>query len=191
MAAYHFLLVSHFQLSIFYTLFNHAKTGLSCSVQQSPQYHFMKTCICLAFIACFLVACNTVTQPAPTVSPLQGTWQLISGTTIEKNDTVITLYTTGRSFIKVINATHFAFMGHDLSKGRDSAAFYSSGGGTYTLQDSAYTEHLAYCNDRAWEGNDFNFTITISNDTLIQQGLEKIDSIGVNRINIEKYIRFK
>ena len=32
---------------------------------------------------------------------------------------------------------------------------------------------------------------TISNDTLIQQGVEKIDSIGVNRLNIEKYIRMQ
>jgi hypothetical protein len=27
-----------------------------------------------------------------------------------------------------------------------------------------------------WEGNDFHFTITINNDTLVQQGIEKIDS---------------
>ena len=59
------------------------------------------------------------------------------------------------------------------------------------LNDSEYTEHLEYCNDRQWEGNDFSFTITINNDTLIQQGIEKIDSIGVNRMNIEKYVRLK
>jgi hypothetical protein len=80
---------------------------------------------------------------------------------------------------------------HDLNKGKDSIAEFSSGGGSYTLKDSSYTEHLEYCNDRQWEGNDFSFTVTISNDTLIQQGIEKIDSIGVNRLNIEKYIRLK
>ncbi len=41
------------------------------------------------------------------------------------------------------------------------------------------------------EGTDFQFTVAINNDTLIQQGTEKIDSIGVNRINIEKYMRVK
>jgi len=61
----------------------------------------------------------------------------------------------------------------------------------YELKDSAYTEHLEYCSDRAWEGNDFHFTVTISNDTLIQQGIEKIEAAGVNRINIEKYTRVK
>ena len=122
---------------------------------------------------------------------IEGTWKLISGTLIEKNDTTVTDYTKDKSFIKVINDTHFAFMGHDLTNGKDSAAFYSSGGGNYTLNASNYSEHLEYCNDRQWEGNDFSFTITINNDTLIQQGIEKIDSIGVNRLNIEKYVRLK
>jgi uncharacterized lipoprotein YehR (DUF1307 family) len=151
--------------------------------------------ICIAVVMLF-AACNNAeqTQTSKVISnPIEGTWKLISGTTIEKNDTVVTDYTTNKSFIKIINATHFAFMGHDLNKGKgkDSAAFFSSGGGKYELKDSAYTEHLEYCNAREWEGNDFSFTITINNDTLTQQGLEKIDSIGVNRINIEKYIRMQ
>ncbi|MBS1745352.1 MAG: hypothetical protein JST21_04190 [Bacteroidetes bacterium] len=122
---------------------------------------------------------------------ITGTWQLISGTLIEKNNTTVTDYTLGKSFIKIINATHFAFMGHDLNKGKDSTAFYSSGGGRYDLKDSSYTEHLEYCNDRQWEGNSFDFIIHINNDTLVQQGVEKIDSLGINRINIEKYVRLK
>jgi len=110
---------------------------------------------------------------------------------VEKNDTTVTDYSKGKSFIKIINKTHFAFMGHDLNKGKDSTVFFSSGGGTYHLNDSAYTEHLEYCNAREWEGNDFHFTVHISNDTLVQQGIEKIDSIGVNRVNTEKYVRLK
>jgi hypothetical protein len=153
----------------------------------------MKTIICLASISLLLFACtNSVKQESSVTEklPIQGTWKLISGTTIEKNDTTITDYTKERSFIKIINATHFAFLGHDLNKGKDSA-FFSSGGGKYELDDTAYTEHLEYCDDRQWEGNDFHFTVSISNDTLVQQGIEKIDSIGVNRINIEKYKRLK
>ncbi len=76
------------------------------------------------------------------------------------------------------------------NKGADSTkASYSSGGGTYTLKDSTYTEHLEYCNARNWEGNNFTFTVTLKGDTLIQQGIEKIESEGVNRINIEKYVK--
>jgi hypothetical protein len=143
-------------------------------------------CIIVAFI--FFIACETKKQSLP----LAGTWQLISGTLIEKGDTTVTDYTTGKKFIKVINDTHFSFTGHDLGNGKDSAtAFYSSGAGTYSLADSTYTEHLEFCSDRAWEQHDFTFTVTISNDTLVQQGIEKVEATGVNRLNIEKYKRMK
>ena len=123
--------------------------------------------------------------------PIEGTWKLLSGTTIEKGDSTVTDYTKNVQFIKIINKTHFAFFNHDLKKGKDSTAVFSSGGGSYTITDSLYTEHLEYCSDRQWENNDFKFTVTINNDTLIQKGIEKIENIGVNRINIEKYIRIK
>lgn len=141
----------------------------------------------------WLMACNNVENKTITTTalPLQGTWKLLNGTLIEKGDTTVTDYTKGTSFIKIINPTHFAFLSHDLNKGKDTANAFLAGGGRYTLKDSLYTEHLEYCNDRQWEGNDFQFTIAIHNDTLIQQGLEKIDSIGVNRLNIEKYVRVK
>jgi hypothetical protein len=122
---------------------------------------------------------------------ITGTWKLISGTLIEKGDTTVTWYTKDVSFIKIINDTHFAFLSHDLNKGKDSSAMYSSGGGSYSLKNNQYTEHLEYCNDRQWEGNDFSFTISINKDTLIQTGIEKVADAGVNRLNIEKYIRWK
>lgn len=125
------------------------------------------------------------------VLPIAGTWKLITGTLIEKSDTVVTDYTKNISFIKIINDTHFAFLQHDLNKGKDSLAAFGSGGGSYSLIDSSYTEHLEYCSDREWEGNDFTFTVTIKNDTLIQSGIEKVESEGINRINIEKYVRLK
>ncbi|MES1217365.1 MAG: hypothetical protein ABUT20_17775 [Bacteroidota bacterium] len=131
------------------------------------------------------------TEPKPTIIPIKGSWKLLTGTLIEKGDTIITDYTKGKEFIKIINDTHFAFLSHDLNKGKGTDAAFSSGGGNYSLKDSLYTEHLLYCSAREWEGNDFQFTVTINNDTLIQQGIEKIDSIGVNRINIEKYVRIK
>ena len=126
----------------------------------------------------------------PSMTPLAGTWQLITGTLIEKGDTVVTDYTKKISFIKIINETHFAFLQHDLNKGKDSAVFVA-GGGRYSLNDTLYTEHLEYCSAREWEGNDFTFTIKIKNDTLIQSGVEKVESKGVNRLNIEKYVRVK
>ena len=133
---------------------------------------------------------EALTEVPSTSRGIKGTWKLISGTLIEKNDTTTTDYTKGKSFIKIINDTHFAFLLHDLKQGKDSSAVYSSGGGTYTLTDSTYTEHLEYCSDRNWEGHDFPFNISISNDTLIQRGVEKIEASGIDRLNIERYVRF-
>jgi hypothetical protein len=148
----------------------------------------------LAMVSSILLSCGTATTdntPKPAVIPLIGTWKLLSGTLIEKGDTTVTDYTKNTSFIKIINDTHFAFMQHDLKKGKDTAAVFSSGAGSYTLTDSSYTERLEYCSAREWEGNDFKFTVVINGDTLTQTGIEKVESAGVNRLNIEKYIRVK
>jgi hypothetical protein len=154
----------------------------------------MKRIIHLALVCSMLASCGITMQndnTAATAMPIVGSWQLISGTLIEKGNTTVTDYTKNKSFIKIINATHFAFLQHDLSKGKNADSSFSSGGGHYTLKDSSYTEHLEYCNDRQWEGNDFSFTVTIKNDTLVQTGIEKVESAGINRLNIEKYVRLK
>ncbi len=142
-------------------------------------------------LSTFVLSCSVKQERSEQLSsPLVGTWQLVSGTIIERGDTTVTDYTKDRSFIKIINDSHFAFLLHDLNAG-DSSAVYGSGGGKYDLTDSAYTEHLEYCNDRQWEGHDFVFTITIKGDTLVQRGTEEIKSEGINRMNTEKYFRVK
>lgn len=128
-------------------------------------------------------------QPA---NPITGTWKLFSGTTIEKNDSTVTDYTKGQEMIKIITDSHFAFFRHDLDKGKDTAkAIYSSGAGRYTLAGDQYTEQLDYCDAREWEGHVFPFTISVKGDTLIQQGVEKLENLGIDRLIIEKYIRVK
>lgn len=137
-----------------------------------------------------VVSCTSTSEPATSSNPLNGTWKLLSGTLIENGDTVITDYTGNVSFIKIINDDHFAFLQHDLNHGKDTAtALFVAGGGPYVLKDSIYTETLEYCNDRSWEGNDFSFTVTVKNDTLIQKGMEIIEEQGINRLNIEIYKR--
>ena len=154
----------------------------------------MKYAIPFFVICLFFISCQPNPETAKTTSaanPLAGTWQLISGTTIQGKDTTTTDYTKNKRFLKIINDSHFSFVGHDLNKGKDSLAFYSSGAGTYTLKDSNYTEHLQFCSDRAWEGNDFSFHIQISNDSLTQIGVEKVEKLNVDRLNIERYVRVK
>ncbi len=155
----------------------------------------MKFRLIALILLCGVISCQTKQdsdKPAAAVNPMIGTWKLVSGMTIQGKDTTVTDYTKNKNFLKIINATHFAFVDHDLTKGKDSAkASYVSGAGTYTLTDTSYTEHLEYCSDRAWEGNDFTFHVDIHNDSLTQTGIEKLEKLGINRLNIEKYVRFK
>ena len=155
----------------------------------------MKIPFALLLIVTGLSSCSTKTADAPKATPTQlpitGTWQLVERTVIEKGDTVTTKPAANESFIKIINDSHFAFLQHDLSKGKASPAVFVAGGGKYSLTDSLYTEKLEYCSARNWEGNDFSFTVSLQNDTLIQSGVEKVASAGVDRINIEKYSRLK
>jgi hypothetical protein len=138
-----------------------------------------------------ITACTESPKKDPQIAnevSLKGTWRLLTGTIIEKGDTTVTDYTTDRSFIKIINDSHFSFLNHTLRK--DTTDF-SAGGGTYSLNGNNYTEHLEYCSAKEWEGYDFSFTVTITGDTLVQSGVEKIEAEGINRINTEKYIKVK
>ena len=152
--------------------------------------------IILLFLCAFATLCACKERAAdgrskPAQYALAGSWRLISGTVMEKGDTTTTDYTKNTSFVKIINETHFAFLQHDLSKGKDTGAVFAAGGGSYSLSGNQYTERLEYCSAREWEGNEFKFTVDIKNDTLIQQGIEKVESAGVNRVNTEKYVRLK
>jgi len=137
---------------------------------------------------CLLLSCSA---SSTTSVPLAGTWQLVSATAITQGDSTVTDYTKGVSMIKIINDSHFAFLRHDLGAPRDSSNHFDAGGGSYTLEGHTYTEHLDYYADRNWEGKTFVFTVSIHNDTLTQRGIEKVESAGIDREIIERYVRVK
>ena len=134
-----------------------------------------------------LMACNS----KPDGLRLNGTWRLLSGTTITRGVSEVTDYTKDQSMIKIINESHFAFLKHNPNAPKDSSNKFDAGGGSYTLKGDQYTEHLDYYNDRNWEGKTFTFTVSIDNDTLVQKGIEKVEGAGVDRQIIEKYLRVK
>ncbi|HPH45416.1 MAG TPA: hypothetical protein PLJ60_01860 [Chryseolinea sp.] len=150
--------------------------------------------ILIVLVAVILQSCNEKyhndESTLPTTS-LQGTWKLISETKIENSDTTFVELKKDREMIKILNETHFSFLNHDTNKGKDSTATFVAGGGQYTLKGNQYKEYLSYCSAREWEGNSFDFTVIIQNDTLIQSGREKIEGTTIDRIIIEKYSRVK
>lgn len=169
--------------------FNTRKNSFTFRKYFSSTYSDMKSVFSLLALAMLFYSCSE--QKTNHTLPITGTWQLLSGTLVEKGDTTITLYGDKAKMIKIINDTHFSFLNHDLNHGKDSTASFVAGGGRYTLNGDQYTEFLEYCNDRNWEGHEFQFTVSIKNDTLIQTGVEKIENLGVERLNMEKYVRVK
>ncbi len=95
------------------------------------------------------------------------------------------------SFIKILNGSHFAFLQHDLNKGKDSTASFFGGRWTYTLKRQRLYREIGILQCPGVGGNEFHFTISIHNDTLVQRGVEKVEAAGVERLNIEKYVRVK
>jgi hypothetical protein len=161
--------------------------------QLIPQFLFALT-ILITIFSCQQNKTNLseATEVTDTTKSLAGTWQLISSKVITKGDTAVTFAAKDQKMIKMFNDTHFAFFQHDLKKGSDSTnTVFGAGGGTYSLNGAEYKEHLEYCNARGWENQDFTFTLTIKNDTMVQSGVEKIDSLNVDRIIIEEYIKTK
>jgi len=139
-----------------------------------------------------LSACQTKKEKEEILSMhLNGTWQLITGTTITKGVSAVTDYTKNQRMHKIVNDTHFAFLKHAINTPKDSTNAFDAGGGRYTLKGNQYTEHLDFYSDKKWEGKTFTFTISIKKDTLTQKGLEKVEGTGIDRIIIEKYVKVK
>ena len=149
----------------------------------------MKVIITLILTVTIFMSCDVNTGKKTPV-PLVGTWQLIAASSTEKDSTFSTFNPDIR-MIKIINDTHFAFFSHDLNHGKDSTAAFTAGGGTYTLADSVYTENLQYFIDREWEDHKFEFVVKVSNDTLTQRGIEKLENLGIDRVIVETYVRVK
>ncbi|QDW24704.1 hypothetical protein [Pedobacter sp. KBS0701] len=143
----------------------------------------------LALFAGFsLLACSNKKDSGKGLE-IQGTWQLVSATTIDKGKSETTDYSGKLKMIKLFNNSHFAFLKHSLDP-KDTTSF-DAGGGTFVLKGDDYTEYLEYYKNKDWEGKTFNFKLAIHNDTLIQKGVEKVEAAGVDRVIIEKYIKVK
>ncbi len=144
----------------------------------------------LLFLAALLASCNGQKEfKTETNQSIVGTWQLISVKTISGYDTTLTYYNDGVKGIKMMNESHFSFFQHDLNQGKDSTALYISGGGSYSYDGQTYIENLEYCNFRGYDNQSFSFKLEVNTDTLIQQGIEKIEALDVDKYIYETYHR--
>jgi hypothetical protein len=91
-------------------------------------------------------------------SQLDGAWELVNGQQLPK----------GARDIKIISEGHFIFATYDTGKGE----LFGTGGGTYVLKGSSYTEHVDF-GDRISPGvvgKDQQFAVKIDGDTFTQTG---------------------
>lgn len=90
---------------------------------------------------------------------LDGTWELVSGQQLPK----------GTVDIKIISGDHFIFVAYDSETGK---TLYT-GGGTYALNGSSYTEHMDFASDAipaGLVGKYQSFTVKWDRDTFTQTG---------------------
>ena len=69
----------------------------------------------------------------------------------------------------MISGGHFIFVAYDTEKGKP----LYTGGGTYILNGSSYTEHMDFASDQISAGligKDQPFTVKIDGDTFTQTG---------------------
>jgi hypothetical protein len=92
-------------------------------------------------------------------SQLDGTWELVSGQPLPK----------GARDIKIISGGHFIFVAYDTEKGKPPY----TGGGTYVLNGSSWTEHVDFASDEisaGLVGKDQPFTVKMDGDVFTQTG---------------------
>jgi hypothetical protein len=92
-------------------------------------------------------------------SQLDGTWELVSGQPLPE----------GARDIKIISGGHFIFVAYDTEKGKP----LYTGGGTYILNGSSYTEHMDFASDQISAGligKDQRFSVNVDGDTFSQTG---------------------
>ncbi len=133
------------------------------------------------------VQCAEEIKPEPSkTSPIEGTWKLTYAE-IRENDSVQVKDLSSTDFVKIINKSHFAFFNQE--RGTDKN--FTAGAGTYEFDGSSYVENLDFINYLDYRGHSFSFEVEIREDSLIQQGQEKIEESGINRYILEKYVRVK
>lgn len=91
---------------------------------------------------------------------LDGTWELVSGQPLPE----------GTRDIKIISGRHFIFVAYDAETGKPRY----TGGGTYTLMGTSYTEHIDFMSDEisaGMIGKDQSFTVKVDANTFTQTGV--------------------
>jgi hypothetical protein len=90
----------------------------------------------------------------------EGTWELVSGQQLLE----------GTRDIKIISGRHFIFVAYDTATGKP----LYTGGGTFILNGTSYTEHVDFMSDMisaGMIGKDQPFTVKLDGEVFTQTGV--------------------
>jgi len=92
-------------------------------------------------------------------NPFVGAWELVSGSFVDENNTVINYEEAEVKSLKVLSETKFSFI--TSSKG----AFYAAGGGDYFVENDRYAEIPSYASQPSMISQRYEFQYELEGDT--------------------------
>lgn len=150
----------------------------------------MRIFFSLVLVLGLLSGCQTLSNSRQ-ANPLEGEWQLELETLVIGDQKYITFDGKNREMIKIFTDSHFAFSSigtnrprfnsYQLTKEQKVIAFDNFGGslGRYSFEDNILTEHIEYSSFPNYEGVSIPFKITITDDTMVQEGLYPLIKLGL------------
>ncbi|MCK6264379.1 lipocalin-like domain-containing protein [Vibrio sp. ZSDE26] len=119
---------------------------------------------------------------------LIGEWRLIDAQMTVSGKTENT-FDANREMVKLFTGTHFSFYSKTANRTAYSAAVtdqerlqgsktLDAGGGRYDLLGDIYTEHVTYCTYPNYEGKSISFKLSLSGNTLTQEGDYPLKELG-------------
>jgi hypothetical protein len=146
--------------------------------------------LCLVIALGLLTGCQTSSDSGQGVT-LEGEWKLELETLAIGDQTYSTFDGKSREMIKMFTDSHFAFSSKGTNRPRFSSyqltteqkvvAFDNYGGslGRYSYENNILTEHIEYSSFPNYEGMSIRFTITITGDTMVQEGVYPLIALGL------------
>src|SRR4026207_1371128 len=92
-------------------------------------------------------------------NPFVGAWELVSGSFVDENNTVINYEEAEVKSLKVLSENKFSFI--TSSKG----AFYAAGGGDYFVENDRYAEIPSYPSQPSMISQRYEFQYELEGDT--------------------------
>ncbi|MCF6442915.1 lipocalin-like domain-containing protein [Pseudoalteromonas luteoviolacea] len=150
----------------------------------------MRILFTLVLVVGFLTGCKT-TNNSSQVDTLEGEWQLELETLVIGDQKYTTFDGKSREMIKIFTDSHFAFSSigtnrprfnsYQLTKEQKVVAFDNFGGslGRYSYKNNILIEHIEYSSFPNYEGVSIPFKVSITGDTMIQEGAYPLVKLGL------------